>query len=180
MNEPPGFLALESTLSGRHENFKNRKARFPIIPLKIDQDERLLSYSNLENSWLPVCVGDSNPKELADNACYELGFWKSSSFSVLDTESQGSFVKFNDKKPGQNFLHEGTTLVSNCNYELSISCEQFPCGQQLHDITSPQTRIVGGQTAKAKEYPWTVSLLYSHTALRLIESFSGRDVASRF
>ena len=167
-------------------NGKEITSSFAIKQSKSEADHPILTqYCYKNKAWLPVCLDNKESlnkmEDIANKACYHMGFWKAASYSTLrllsSQQKNGPFSVFSSKG---NAVHN---VVFECQQILTLICEPFPCGEQLHDPTdvsllssmsidpSTQTqslasnarlRIVGGQKAKPKQWPWAISLQHNN------------------
>ena len=94
----------------------------------------LSHYCWRRGAWLQVCEDASvmDTSEIADKACYHMGFWKAESYSTIELktfkEQIGTFSVFPSN---------GTSVhktVNKCSRLLSLVCQPFPCGEQTLDM----------------------------------------------
>lgn len=151
--------------------FRLEPKNFTISPTRPPLSRKvLMHYCWKRKAFIPVCENESKDKtqDIADKACYHMGYWKASSYSTVEldkaADQKGTFSMF---PTNGTALHQS---VDQCKRLISMICEPFPCGTQLNsqddgyssEYMQPTMRIVGGQKAKPNQWPWAISLHHNN------------------
>ncbi|XP_058517588.1 transmembrane protease serine 2 [Ochotona princeps] len=113
-------------------------------------------YSSQRNSWYPVCQDGWN-ENYGRAACQDMGYKSSfySSDGIADDSGATSFMKLN-LSASTGDLYQKLYHSETCSSKVVVSLRCIRCG--VKSSPSGQSRIVGGTSAVAGEWPWQVSL----------------------
>uniref|UniRef100_A0AAV2K2N7 Uncharacterized protein n=1 Tax=Knipowitschia caucasica TaxID=637954 RepID=A0AAV2K2N7_KNICA len=113
--------------------------------------------------WMTVCYDDWT-SWMGESACRQLGYnsyvaSSSSGVNSIEPELQYNLVSLDGLSGGVFKLHNmSVTFKSQCTSGKVATLKCLDCGQRPQFRSSPSSRIVGGNSSKAGQFPWQVSL----------------------
>ena len=116
---------------------------------QIDDSAEALRVKTPEGKWQLVCFDspDQVQFELANLACYQLGYWSAESFPAVPYSATygQTFSKMVKPLDEEHRYLQGTMdhQARTCSYIWNLKCVHYECGKRQVKFRA-QTRIVGG------------------------------------
>ena len=151
-----------------------------IRAVTIEQDDEVFDVVQIKQetgNWRVLCSTDEFDRNMANLACYQLGYWAAASLNYKQLTSSKPNYKFSTPSmdKSQSTFIQGQVEVGVCPDKRVwvLDCAHYSCGKR-QVAQRPQLRIVGGAKTYAGKWPWVASL-----QMRNIHNCGGTLISDR-